>query len=604
MIPIARACAAGGHKRVFAVTAAQSSKSQTAFNVIGHRLDDDPVPVLYIGPTKTNIVKVIEPKVDAMLRDCPSLWAKTVKGQKYTTTKKLIGGTSLRFAWAGSTTEIKSDSAGIVVVDEIDEIEVERRGQGSIIPLADARHKSFSDGKTIGFSTPTEGDIETYTHPVTKIEHWAYSQNVSSAIWILWQGGTRCEYAWPCPECGEYFVPRFKLLWWPEKSTPTVAMKSARLTCPRCGALIDESHKENMNARGEFLSPGQSVNSKGDVVGDGIESTDATFWVSGLANPFIPWGEVAANWLRATRSGDQEAVKGVLNTDLGECFRIGGVAPKFAEVRRCAIDYAEGEVPTGVQLLTVGVDVQSDRLVYAVRGWGARYQSWLIEKGELWGDPREGEVWGELDELLGRTWSDLPIVLMAIDAGYLSNEVYDFARNRRRQVRATKGRLTLDKPFYATNVDVSIHGRVIRNGVKLWHFSTDVMKSWVHSRIRPAEQSDGNQDPADHARDWHLPIDISEDYCKQIIAEERVVKPSGAVVWIRTARENHFLDCEALNYLAVRMLGPGKLKAETKDDKRNPRLPRGSTRTAEQPESRGSRVVPKRRTVVSDDPYV
>ena len=82
---------------------AQGGKSKTMENAVGWKLDSDPEPILYIGPTKTNVTKVVEPKIDGMIRACETLKKKTVFGQKYTVTKKLIAGTSFRFAWAGST---------------------------------------------------------------------------------------------------------------------------------------------------------------------------------------------------------------------------------------------------------------------------------------------------------------------------------------------------------------------------------------------------------------------------------------------------------------------------------------------------------------------
>jgi len=98
---------------------AQGGKSMTMENAVGWKLDTDPEPILYIGPTKANVTKVVEPKIDRMIRGCESLKAKTLFGQKYTSTKKIISGTSFRLAWAGSTTEIKADTASMVLVDEI-----------------------------------------------------------------------------------------------------------------------------------------------------------------------------------------------------------------------------------------------------------------------------------------------------------------------------------------------------------------------------------------------------------------------------------------------------------------------------------------------------
>lgn len=559
----------------------QGGKTSKAFNVIGQRLDDDPAPVLYIGPTRNNIINVIEPKIDDMLRNCPSLWAKTIKGKAYTKTKKLVGGVSLRLAWAGSATELAADSACIVLVDEIDRMERNIKGEGNVIELADARHNTYPDGKTIGFSTPTEGNVDTYIHSESGVEHWklADPEQLPSAIWVLWQEGTRHEWSWPCPECSEYFIPRFKLLTWPEGGTPAQARTKARLACPHCGSAIASRHKDWMNARGVYVAPGQRPlpyrkTDKGahlaDYTGkrklqrrrngngvthvefgdfclpDDATSDDATFWVSGLANfsSKKTFGDLASRFLKAARSGEPEKVQGVLNTQLGECFKFGGDAPEWEAVAARKADYSMGDVPAGVRVLVAFVDVQKDRLPYVVRGFGKDLESWAIDVGELWGDTSRDEVWEDLESVLFAEYGGLSIRRMAIDSGYRSDQVYAFCRKWKSRCIPTKGHDQLDKPYYASKVDVDRKGKVKKTSIQLWHFDTDRMKSWVHSRV---EAEDGKPGA------WHLPGDIPDDYCRQIVGEQRIVKPSGRVTWKKVGR-NDFLDCEAGCYLVARML--------------------------------------------------
>ncbi len=51
MIPILRACSDPRFRRIVVVCGAQMGKTENLLNVLGHRMDDDPVPLLYIGPT-------------------------------------------------------------------------------------------------------------------------------------------------------------------------------------------------------------------------------------------------------------------------------------------------------------------------------------------------------------------------------------------------------------------------------------------------------------------------------------------------------------------------------------------------------------------------
>jgi hypothetical protein len=47
---------------------------------------------------------------------------------------------------------------------------------------------------------------------------------------------------------------------------------------------------------------------------------------------------------------------------------------------------------------------------------------------------------------------------------------------------------------------------------------------------------------------FFIPADASDEYCKMLVAEARVVKPNGRVMWLLLSRENHFLDCEMLSF--------------------------------------------------------
>lgn len=554
MAPIAAAAADPHYKRIVAVMGSQMGKTEGLLNIIGHKLDDDPAPVLYIGPTKSNVDGVIEPRVAQMLATAPGLWAKTVHGRKAQKLIKRVAGVTLRLAWAGSATELASQPAHTVLVDEVDRM-APIPGEGDPVALAEARIATYPDGRLIITSTPTEGTVSSSKHPETSIEHWdlADPNDLQSSVWRLWQEGTRHEWAVPCPDCAAFFVPRFKLLTWPEKCSLKKALTETRLACPACGTLIGDDRRPWMNARGCYLAPGQSV-VDGAVVGAAPDAEMASFWASGIMSPWVTFGQRAAAWLRASRSGDPERIRTAINTAFGELYRLGADAPDWESVRALCGAYATGALPSGVKVLTCGVDVQKTRLVFLVRGWGLRGESWLIESGELWGETDREPVWLDLAGLLTRDWEGKRIKRIAIDSGYRpgdkwkrpDNMVYAFCRLHAGQAIATKGHDALSKPLAPSLIDVTFRGKTIKRGLQLWHLDSDYFKSWVHTRL---------QWPTDQPGAWHLPFDVTDDYCQQVTAEARVVKPSGRVAWIRIRKENHFLDCEALNVAAAHSLG-------------------------------------------------
>ncbi len=572
--------------------ASQMGKTAGLLNVMGQRLDDAPVPMLYVGPTKSNVDRVIEPQIVSMLRSSQTLWSKTDRSRKAQKLAKTVNGVSLRLAWAGSPTELASQPAHTVLVDEIDRMEP-IPGEGDPVSLAEARTTNYAGGRIIITSTPTEGNVDVDTHPVTGVQHWKVTdaKDVISPVWRLFQEGTRHEWAVPCPHCGEYFVPRLRLLTWPEKATPKVAKREARLTCPSCGSLIEDSHKSAMNSAGHFLAPGQQVIS-GRVVGEAPESDTASFWVSGLMSPWKTFGDRAADYVRALASGDQERLRVVVNTGFGELYAFRGEAPPAAAVRECVAPYHLGQIPAAVKLITCGVDVQKARLVYAVRGWGHNMESWLLDYGEIHGQTAEGPVWNELSDLLEREYvredgaKGLRIRRMGIDSGYRpgdkwrkpDNLVYEFCLRNRRAL-PTKGRDTLNKPLKPSLIDVTFRGQVYKQGLQLWHLDSDYFKSWVQGALLVAETQQ---------RRWWVPQDVSEDYCMQLTAETRVPKPSGLAVWVKIRQENHFLDCEAINVAMAQSLGLHRKVQTSIQSVPNSSEPTASGATAEPPPSQPS----------------
>lgn len=564
-IQVTKAIARSEFKRIVGVCGSQTSKTETLLNYIGHRLDDDPVPMLYIGPTKSNVDGVIEPRLTKMLRSAPSLWEKTAKGKQAQKLIKRVNGVECRLGWAGSATELASQPAGVGMVDEYDRMD-DIKGEGSVLELVEARLATYPDSKLIVDSTPTIGKVETYTHKETGLEHWkvAPAEDVLSPIWRLWQEGTRHEWAVPCQHCGDYFIPRFKHLTWPKDSTPDEAYKTAGLAHEGCGGIHSEKHKPAMNDGGFLVAPGQWVED-GQVKGDPPDTDTFSFWVSGLMSPWVPFGKRALNWLRAVESKDPGRIQAQINTSFGELYMQKGDAPSWEVVKQCAGEYNTGEVPSWVQWLFLTVDVQKNRLEWTLRGWGApEMQSALIEEGILTGETDMPDVWEALDGMMDREWGGLPIKAIAVDSGYRADEVYHFVSKYPGRAFACHGKEHHSKLFSAKPVEVNRAGKTLRSGVKVWTFDTNHFKSWVHGRI---------QWPSDQPGAWLVPDDVSDDYCKQVTAESLMTLPSGRQRWVKTRIDNHKFDCEVLQALLAQILNVRQLKPAGERRKKKTRKP-------------------------------
>lgn len=548
-------------------------KTDFELDLIGWRLDQRPVPILYVGPTKQFVVEQFEPRVMALLDEAKGLAAKVLRGKRMTKTRKTIAGVPLRLAHGGSSSALKSDPAAFAIVDELDELLSNVKKQGDPLALVEARGDTYADFVCVVSSTPSVGAVDIERDATSGLDLWKPAEkkeDVESPIWRLWQAGTRHHFTWPCPHCGGWFVPRFSLLRWKDKATPAEARADAWIDCQHCGAEIREEHKAAMNAAGVFVAPGQAVDAEGNVTGDPPASSTLSFWTSGLCSPFVTFGERAGAYLEAEKLGD-EKVQTVINAGFGELWSemmAGGEQPEALELNKLKRPYKLAVVDNGVVkpdaavpdeaiVITGAIDVQKDYLRYVIRGWGGKATSWLIGRGNLLGATGEPEVWEAADALVAETIAGLPVQLWLVDSGFRPNKtdagdvhtVYEFCR-RHPNCRPIKGQSTMKTPVRSSRIEVTPKGRAAKYGLELVHINTDWAKSWVHGRIRwPVEQPGA----------WHLAEDAPDEYLAGILSEVRIVKPSGKAEWIRRSRNNHDLDCEAMNYAAGYILNVQRL---------------------------------------------
>ena len=540
------------HDTIVVVCGAQMSKTEGIFNVIGHRFTDGPfVPALYVGPTEKQVKSVSKDRIDKMLRSTPILWERTEKGHRYQVAEKWIGGARLGFAWAGSATELSSHPAGLVLVDERDRMDSNTSGEGDPVSLARARLKNFLSRKLGVFSTPT-------------VEN-------ASPIWSLWEEGTMQMWAWTCQGCAALFVPRLDLLKWPSGCTPDDALDQATVECPTCQHHHPKEAQPALNATGRYIRHrrlGDNESAPKSVFGKYLPDTDArprrtaSFWISGLASPWASFGQTAKVMIEAYKSGDQERLQAEINTWGGELYRVRGEAPEWEAVSARRLEYPARTVPWGVQKITCGADVQKNGIFYVIRGWGFNSESWLIDDGFIAGETEYDGVWNEFRQILTTPVDGSRIDRLFVDSGYRPGDayrrpdhaVYTFCRSLPGFAFPTKGMDEMDQPFRYSNIDYSVGGKVIKNGVRLYLLNTGFLKRWVHGRISwPVDQDGG----------WHLHIGTTENYCKQIVSEEQLLKASGRVTWVRKSRNNHFLDCETNATAAALTLRVDKLERKT-----------------------------------------
>lgn len=279
--------------------------------------------------------------------------------------KTFKAGNYLKIGWPTINIMSSSDYRFVALTD-YDRFPEDIDGEGDAYTLASKRTTTFmSAGKTLVESSP--GREVTNSKWRRSSPHEAPP---TTGILSLYNRGDRRRWYWPCPHCGEYFLPvRENMVGFSEGDDPTLGSKAARLQCPHCMGLIEPAQKRELNNKGIWLKEGQSVDKQGHITGAPRASRMASFWLEGPAAAYQTWEKLVYNVLNAEqefeRSGSEEILKSVINTDWGLPYlsKINQTQRSGDELKVRAEYWDYGTVPIGVQFLVATIDVQGGKNV-------------------------------------------------------------------------------------------------------------------------------------------------------------------------------------------------------------------------------------------------
>ena len=498
---------------------------------IGYFMDYDPCPIMIVQPTVESAKTYSKEEIAPMLRDCSvlsDLVEVTTKTSSATILNKSFPGGSLSMIGANSGAGFRSVSRRVVLFDEVDAYPPSAGNDGDQIKLGIRRTEYYWNRKIFAASTPLVAG--------------------ASRIQTLFEAGDQRRYHLPCPHCEHEDILVFSqgadkkghYMKWPKD-----APHEAHFVCSKNGCVIEHSEKFAM------LHAGQWVAAK-------PKSSHASFhiWAAYSMSPNASWGQIAEEFVEAN-TGGPEQLKTFVNTVLGETWKEKGEAPDYERLYNRREQYLVGSLPDGVADITAGVDVQKDRLVYEVVGWGYNKESWSLDAGVLMGDTSAQDVWAQLDELLNRSYGSMSIGLLAIDSGAFTQQVYGWAsKHPMSRVIAIKGMDTCKTLVGVPSaVDITVRGRRFQRGYRIWPVGSSVAKSEFYGWLRLKPSEEGICPPGY----CHFP-EYAEGFFKEITGEHLVTttKKNGftEMQWkMIPGRENHFLDCRVYARAAASVRG-------------------------------------------------
>jgi len=521
------------YSRVVYMKPAQIGGSEVLLNMLGYIIHYAPGPVMLVEPTVELAKRFSRQRIAPLIENTSALAERVSDPRERdsgnTILAKEFPGGVLVSTGANSSVGLRSMPARFLLMDEVDAYPPSASTgavgteEGDPVDLAIRRTGTFANRQIAMVSTPTIAEV-------SRIEQ-AYLES------------DQRKYYLPCPHCGAFQVLRWAQVKWPDREPA-----KAWYECERCHDRIADHHKQEMLVRGEW---------RAEAAGDG---DTAGFWLNGLYSPWTTWGQLAKDFLRARKS--PERMQTFTNTVLAETFQqAGATKTDVGELLGRRQPYRPDiMLPAGVVLITLGGDLQADRLEIEIVGWGRDEESWSLAYIVLPGDPAQRDLWDGFDQVLSLTFEhpcgqELEIVAACVDSGFQQPIVQQFCSDRMRR-KAWPKMYPIKGAAGQRPIWPRIHSKA-KDNRPLWVIGVDAAKEALYARLKITEPGPGF---------CHFPISDQYDlgYFEQLTAETcrvRYTKGFAHREWTKKAgARNEALDARCYSYAALQSLIAGRFR--------------------------------------------
>lgn len=499
----------------------------------------DPGLFMYVHPTTDNAVRWSRTKLVPMLRETEALKSAFPERSRDSANSALYkeradGRGAILITGANSPASLSLITVPRQVQDDLSKWDFDN-GAGDPEGQADTRSKSVYRAKVFKLSTPT-------VLPGCKI-----SEN--------FEAGTQETYHVPCPHCGH-----LQPLEWTnmrEHLDPDHPERAC-FFCTSCGAEIREHHRAQIVLNESLGGKARWVARYPDR-----RRHHRSFRIWAAYGPLESWENIARAWLKAAANGAESegdkrglaAEQVFLNDYAGMPMEVGEAVVDWQVLR----DRAEADarkravVPPGAVFLTLGIDVQADRVEWQLVGWGRSQHRWPIDRGVIDGSNSapglqntgfitEPAMMAAMDRLIARTWPDQagnarPIDRTAIDGNAWTEDVWEWARrhpaNRVMMMRGNDRGPLIDKVKKQRNHK----GRKLHYASRFYNVNVSALKMRLFTFLR--------KDDPESPGYVGFAAGLGDDYFEQLTAERwSPAKVMGRTVyrWENIRPRNEALD--------------------------------------------------------------
>jgi len=522
-------------REVILMGSAQVGKTVCAQVFVGASLDLDPGPFMYAHPTLENAARWVRTKWKPFVLQSPALrriFPNETRSRDTSNTllikERSDGRGLLLVTGANSASSLAMLSCPRQVQDDLSKFEDNEHGDSE--GQADKRSQGFGDWAKI-FKVSTAAILG-----ICKI-HKNYERS------------NRQRYHLPCPHCQH----KHSLEWenFKQSLKEGMSFSDAHFYCPSCGAVIEHHHLEWMLDQTLGYDAWVADNPSSKVEG---------FYIWCAYSRLTSWAYIAEEYFKA--AGDPEKEKTFMTDVVGVPYEQKGEAPPWEDIynRAAASDYFAGTIPPNALMVTIGCDVQGDRIEWLAKGWGENLQRWTIQHGVIEGHISSEGVQKQLDALLKRRWRnqfgrEISADMLAIDANYETVDVKAWAKKHpdSRVITIKGAKEYTAAPMVPVKDERKNSGKVIKRQKRHWLVGVSGLKGSLYKHLE-------KKDPLERGY-CGFPKDLEQNYFQQLTAETRVLEvdkktQNAHYVWKRLPQyRNEILDMEIYSEVAARRLG-------------------------------------------------
>lgn len=531
--------------------ASRLGKTESIMNIIGHGIAESPRRILVMYPTISQAEKWSkETLMNELVHPTPDLddLIGDGKGRRKsgnTILHKLYPGGLMNIFGSNAPGEMRRAKGNLICADEIDAIVSNDGDEGDALEILWVRGSEFDDCIKIAASYPS-------IRGRSKIE--------SLMLMSDWR-----EWVTPCQHCFEPFVMHRKQLRY-DRDKP----EDAWLECPKNGCKITDKDRVRMVRAGEWVPTREFT---------GIAGFQANRMISphpvqkGFAS-HLHW--IAVEELKLeTAENREKAERVIVNTFDGEPYSPPSEEkPDPETLEKRARDYLvkiPGDriaIPDGVLVITIGADVQGDRVELEFVGHGENQQTWGLGYHIIHGEPTEKPVWEALDKMTLQEFQRasgqiLKPAAVCIDSKYRPDFVRAYTRTRAgRRIYAVVGSTVLGKPI------VSAPTKDRKAGCMVYEIGTHEAKSLIYQRAG-LDRMDGSEETPPGFMHFPKGFGYAARFFRQLLCEDVELKKANDGDWYQffsnpNRLRNEALDVRAYAMAAEKILNPNYPKIAEK----------------------------------------